>query len=374
MTKRFAIISNHAFSLVNFRAPLLTEIVKRGHEVFALAPDFDDATRSALVELGVTPVDISISRTGLNPFRDLVDLFGLHRILSGLRIDCVMSFALKPVVYGTLAAWLARVPHRYGLIAGLGYAFGEAVGKTAKGMAINRAVRILYTIALGRAERVFVQNPDDRDELVRLNIVPRNKLVLVNGTGVDLDIWQCQQPVMDPVTFMLVGRLLSEKGVTDFVEAARQVKTVAPDARFVILGGLDSNPNAIGQSTVEQWVADGVVEWPGHVDVRARLARASIFVLPSYYREGIPRSILEALACGKPVITTDMPGCRETVVDGENGYFVPPRNAGKLAEVMMRFTENRQLIARMGAKSRKLAEERFDIRKVNAVMVETMEL
>lgn len=374
MSKRFAMISNHAFSLVNFRGPLFGEIVKRGHEAYALAPDFDDVTRKTLVELGVTPVDISISRTGMNPFRDLADLLGLRRKLSNLKIDCVMGFALKPVVYGTLAAWLARVPHRYGLIAGLGYAFGGDVGKTARGVLVNRAVRFLYTIALARAERVFVQNPDDRDELVQLNIVPRTKLVLVNGTGVDLDVWRYQQPVTDPVTFMFVGRLLSEKGVTDFVDAARIVKRAAPVARFVILGGLDSNPNAIGRSAVEQWVANGLVEWPGHVDVRERLAGAGIFVLPSYYREGIPRSIQEALASGKPIITTDLPGCRETVVEGENGFFVPPRNAEKLAEAMMRFIEDPHLIVRMGANSRALAEERFDIRKVNAIMVETMGL
>lgn len=371
--QRFALISNNAFSLLNFRGPLLAEIVGRGHRVFALAPDFDDETRSAARALGVEPVDFSLSRTGLNPLRDVGDTVGLVGILRRLKLDCVLSFAIKPVIYGTLAASLAGVRQRHALIAGLGYAFAEDA-PSAKQRAVNLAARSLYRLALSRADRVFMQNPDDVEDFVRLGLAPRDKIVRVNGTGVDLADWRFSPPVTEPITFMLAARLLAEKGIFEFVAAARQIKRDAPQVRFVLLGGLDSNPHGISRADVEAWVAEGLLEWPGHVPVRPWLAQASVFVLPSYYREGVPRSIQEAMAMGRPVITTDAPGCRETVIDGSNGFLVPPRDADALVAAMRRFIDRPELIAEMGIESRALVEARFDIHKVNATMIDAMGL
>ncbi|WP_196259674.1 glycosyltransferase family 4 protein [Pelagibacterium limicola] len=373
MGQRFAIIGNQAFSLLNFRGPLLAEIVARGHAVFALAPDFDDETRRKFAALGVEAVDFSLSRTGLNPLRDGADAVRLVGVLRGLRLDCVLGFAIKPVIYGTLAARAAGVPRRHALIAGLGYAFAEE-GSSFKQRAIHRAAKSLYRLALTHCQTVFMQNPDDVEDFVRMGLAPRDRIVRVNGTGVDLADWAVAPPVVAPMTFMLAARLLAEKGIFQFVEAARAIKREAPEARFVLLGGLDSNPHGIARADVEAWVAEGILEWPGHVPVKPWLAQASVFVLPSYYREGVPRSIQEAMAMGRPVITTDAPGCRETVIEGSNGFLVPPRDSAALADAMRRFVAAPELVASMGARSRALVEERFDVRKVNATMIGAMKL
>ncbi|HEX4297809.1 MAG TPA: glycosyltransferase family 4 protein, partial [Devosia sp.] len=196
----------------------------------------------------------------------------------------------------------------------------------------------------------------------------------VAGTGVDLAQWVALPPVTAPLTFTLAARLIREKGIEDFVEAARRIRRDDPRVRFVLLGGIDDNPGAIGRQAVQSWVDEGVVEWPGHVDVRRWLAETSVFVLPSVYREGVPRSIQEAMATGRAIITTDSPGCRETVVDGQNGFLVPPRDVAALAAAMQRFVATPDLVARMGRESRQLAEARFDVRKINRTLIEAMGL
>jgi glycosyltransferase involved in cell wall biosynthesis len=372
--KRVAILGNQAFSVVNFRLPLMRDIVARGHKVFALAPDFDEDTVATLAREGIIAVPIDLSRTGLSPLRDARDFIRLVGTLRKLKIDLVLAFAIKPVIYGTIAAWLARVPRRFALIAGLGYAFGSTQRPSLRRRIIHVVARALYTLALARTRSVFMQNPDDVEDFARMHIVGRDKMVLVNGTGVDLSGWQKLAPVTEPVTFLLAARLLEEKGIHDYIAAARVIKARAPSARFVLLGGLDSNPNGIGRQQIEQWVTDGLIEWPGHVPVRPWLAEASVYVLPSYYREGIPRSIQEALASGLPVITTDAPGCRETVVPGKNGLLVAPRQPDQLVRAMQQFIDNPRQIVDMGRQSRLLAEQRFDVRVINARMLEVMGL
>jgi len=369
----FAIIGNVAFSLVNFRGPLIEDIVARGHRVFTLAPDFDEATKDAVRALGAEPVDYSLSRTGLNPTRDFADCMRLYRTLRRLNIDCVLSYAIKPIIYGTLAARLIGIPGRFVLIAGLGYAFINNGRFSLRKVAIHHTARWLYRLALPQAEKIFVQNPDDAEELARLDLSSQEKIIRVNGTGVDLEAWKPAPPVLSPITFTFVGRLLRDKGVLEFVEAARNVKAEYPQARFLLVGGLDDNPESIREKDVEGWVREGVLEWPGHVPVQPFLEQTSVFVLPSY-REGVPRSTQEAMAMARPVITTDAAGCRETVIDGLNGFLIPPRNPEALAAAMRKFIAAPELIATMGAESRKLAEERFDVRKVNAAMIEAMGL
>ena len=343
----------------------------QGHEVFALAPNFDAGTRAELAAMGVRPVDISLSRTGLNPVWDVRDVIGLYAQLRRLSPDVIFAFTIKPVIYGILAAAMARVPRRFALITGLGYVFSE--GGSLRDRIVRAMAHRFYRVALRRSEAIFMQNPDDADEFVARRIAPRDKIVPVNGSGIDLAAW----PLMDlpgpPVTFALAARLIGEKGVREYVAAARQVKARHPDVRFLLLGGLDSNPSAIGKTEVASWVADGVVEWPGHVDMRPWLAKTSVFVLPSY-REGLPRSTQEAMVAGRPVISTDVPGCRETVVAGENGFLVPPRDVDSLAAAMLYFVDNPQQVAVMGRNSRRLAEQRFDVRAINEKMLSVMGL
>ena len=212
-----AVIGSHARYLVNFRGPLMRAMNASGHEVSALAPDFDDDTRSELRAIGVTPIDISLSRTGMNPLRDIHDIFGLNAQMRRLKPDVLLTIAIKPAVYGILAAAMAQVPRRFALIAGLGFAFAE--GGSTRDRVVRATARQLCRIAMRKADAVFVQNPDDAGELVAQGIVARDKVVRVNGTGVDLTDW----PLMDlpdlPVTFALTARLLAEKGVREYIAA-----------------------------------------------------------------------------------------------------------------------------------------------------------
>jgi len=368
--KTIAIITSQAFSLVNFRGPLIRELVARQVKVFALAPDFDDEQRRAILELGAQPVDFSLARTGMNPLRDGLDTIRLALLLRRLRPDVTLGYFIKPVIYGTLAAWVARVPRRVALIAGLGYVFTPAAnGFSWRRKVLRFMVKRLYQLGLAGSSLVIFQNNDDLSEFVQNGLVHGDKAVRVNGTGVDLAEWNVKASVTQPLTFLLAARLLREKGIVEYAEAARRVKAIHPAARFVLVGGLDSNPGGLSRAEVESWVNEGLLEWHGHVPVKPWLAQASVYVLPSYYREGVPRSTQEAMAMGRPVITTDAPGCRETVVEGENGFLVPVRDPEALAKAMLRFMENPQLVETMGRASRALAERRFDVNKINAKML-----
>lgn len=370
--KRLALITSQAFSLANFRGTLITTLRSRGVEVLALAPDYDETTRAAVEALGAKPVDYPGTRTGTNPFRDLTDTIRLALLLRRLEPGVSLGYFIKPVTFGTIAAWLAGVPRRFAMIEGLGYVFIGGEERQGLGRRLLRAlVTRLYRFALARTEKVFFLNDDDMAEFASSGLVDRRKAMKLGAIGVDLDAWQPAPAVVTPLTFVMTARLLREKGVVEYAEAARLVKARHPETRFILLGGLDSNPGVIEQDEAEAWVREGLLEWPGHVPVRPWLAQASVYVLPSY-REGVPRSTQEAMAMARPVITTDVPGCRETVHDGVNGFLVPARDAKALAAAMLRFAEHPELVATMGRASRAMAEEKFDAKRADTLVVDTI--
>lgn len=366
-------IAPYAPSIIPFRGELIRDLLREGCAVDVLAPDYCPEIRAALRALGAIPHDYPLQRAGVNPWRDLQTLTVLCRQIRRMQPDIVLCYHIKPVVYGTLAAWFARVPRRVALITGLGYAFADGRCRSVRDFVIQQLVRLLYRAALRVSHVVCFQNPDDLSELVARRFVSAHKAVLVGSSGVNLDEWAPAPPHLNPITFTLAARLLREKGIPEFAHAARQLKARYPHTRFLLLGGLDTNPSALTEAEVQQWVREGLLEWLGHVsDVRPYLAQTSVYVLPSYYREGVPRSTQEAMAMARPVITTDAPGCRETVVDGVNGFLVPPRNVEALVEAMERFILQPELIIRMGEASRKLAEERFDVRKINQKLLQVL--
>lgn len=370
--RRFALISPYAPSLLAFRGHLIRKLVGCGVEVAVLAPDFTPGIREEIRRMGARPVDYFLQRTGINPVKELRAILSLVRALRETRADTMLGYTHKPAVYGLLAGTLAGVPFRHALITGLGYAFTPDENKGARQKLIRACMRALYRTALPGASRVFFQNHDDLADFEGMGLIAPGQALVSGATGVDLREWRACPARMQPVTFTLAGRLLKEKGVREFAEAARIVKERHPGAEFLLLGGLDSNPGAIPGHTVRQWVDEGVLEWPGVVsDMKGCLARTSVYVLPSY-REGVPRSTQEAMAAGRPVITTDVPGCRETVLDGVNGFLVAPRDPDALARVMERFILEPELIDRMGRESRRLAEERFDAEKINTRLIEEM--
>jgi glycosyltransferase involved in cell wall biosynthesis len=372
-SKTIAIIGNQGFSLLNFRGPLIEDMIAQGHRVVAMAPEVDITTRTSLEAIGAQVVEIALSRTGMNPISDLRSLFALGKAIRLVRPDVALSYAVKPVIYGTIAAWLARVPNRFAMIEGLGFVFISRPQGTLLHRFLRRTVKELYRFALGKAERVFFLNEDDIRDFSQMGLVTPDKAILIGGIGVDLRKWPMEPAATDPITFTLVARLLRDKGIVEFVEAARMLKRDHKRLRFLLIGGLDSNPEAIARTEVDQWVAEGTIEWPGHVQVRPWLAKTSVFVLPSY-REGVPRSTQEALAAGRAVITTDVPGCRDTVDNGINGFLIQPRSASALATAMRKFIDDPILIEEMGRQGRRLAEERFDVHKVNSRILGSMGL
>ena len=388
-----ALITANAQTLRLFRTHLIAALVARGVRVLALAPNFDDDSRALVRSLGAEPVDCRLQRTGLNPVRDVLDTLHLARLLRRLRPDVVLGYAAKPVIYGSMAARLAGVPRRLAMVEGLGFAFTPSGEKmSVKRRLFQRLLMELYRAAFACAHRVVFLNPDDEAQLVDAGLLPASKAFMLGGIGLDLAQWQPAAPVSEPPTFLLTARLLREKGVLEFANAARIVKSQHPQARFILLGVPDeANPGSITAAQAQAWVDEGLLEWPGFQPVAPWLVQASVFVLPSFYREGVPLSTQEAMeghcelrkrpgegvplstqeamAMARPVITTDAPGCRETVVDGVNGFLVPPRNAQALAQKMCVFIEQPELIASMGQASRRLAQERFDVHQVNERLI-----
>ncbi len=363
---RLGLITSQAYSLVNFRRELIAALVARGISVFALAPDFTESSRNDLRLLGAVPVDYTLARATVSPVHDLLALGRLVRLLRQLKLDATLAYFIKPVIYGTLGAWLAGIPCRFALIEGAGFVFSEGGSRPFRRNALRELVIRMYRMSLKHAHRTLFLNPDDVELFVSHRMVDPNRARLIGGIGVDLKHWGFAPPVLDPPVFVLIARLLREKGVMDFVAAATTVKVTRPDVSFLLVGGIDENPGSLTESEVLEWHGRGIIQWTGSVqDVRPWLTQASVFVLPSYYREGIPRSIQEAMAMGRAIITTDTPGCRETVVPGLNGFLVPPKDPVALANAMMHFINNPPLISEMGVESRRLAETRFDVKAAN---------
>ncbi|MEX0606021.1 MAG: glycosyltransferase family 4 protein [Marinobacter sp.] len=368
----FLLIASFPDSLIKFRGPLLQALLAKGFDVHVAAPDMDRAEDiyRELAFLGVTLHKIRLKRTGTNPVADLGTMAELWRLMRRIRPEYVLGYTIKPVIYGSLAAWLAGVPNRFALITGLGYAFtGEASGN--RGV-LRELIQRLYRLALSKTQKVFFQNPDDEALFQELGLLPSTiPSCVVNGSGVDVADYSVKPMPLEP-SFLLIARLLGNKGVREYAQAAKQVKKLHPKASFKLVGWIDKNPDAIGQRELDEWVKSGTLEFLGKLaDVRPAIANCSVYLLPSY-REGTPRTVLEAMATGRPIITTDAPGCRETVRDGDNGILVPVKAVEELANAMIRFIEEPELAERMGFRSRLIAEAKYDVHKVNELMLAEM--
>jgi glycosyltransferase involved in cell wall biosynthesis len=378
---RILIISSYASSLINFRGPLIRELVTKGHEVFVAGPYSGGAAelRFSLYSMGARFCEYSLARNGTNPFADLRTYFDICRLILDVYPDVTLSYTLKPIVYSGIAFRTLRLltpwrrPRYFALITGLGYAFTSSGELSFLRKQMRRLVEHLYRAGLRPAAAVIFQNPDDQGVFRDLKLIPPTAEVhRVWGSGVDLAAF-APQPLPSRPVFLMLARLLGDKGIREYVAAARHVKQRFPRASFQLAGMLDSNPTAITQSEMDGWIRAGFIEYLGDLQqVQPALAACRFYVLPSY-REGTPRSVLEALATARPVITTDAPGCRETVVHGVNGLLVPPRDANALAAAMVHLIEQPDAdTERMAQASLELARERFDVRKVNAQLLAVM--
>jgi glycosyltransferase involved in cell wall biosynthesis len=359
-------VYNTAHYLLNMRGALIASLLERGARVVAIAPR--DEAFAGLETLGAEVIHWRLAGHGMNPFRELFAFRQLERLLAQIRPDIVFNFTIKPVIYGSLAAQRAGCNKTCSMVPGRGYLFG---GRGLQQRILRVIVLPWYRRALRHNHRVFFQNIDDRDFFIENGLVLSTQAVVVDGSGVDTQAFSPRRGETQPATFLLVARLLKEKGIAEYVAAARKLKARYPHARFLLLGPFSQAPTALTPEAVARWEEDGSIEYLGEADdVRPYLARCMAFVLPSYYGEGLPRTALEAMAMGKPVITTDWPGCREAVSDGSNGILVPVRDSDALASAMERLLDEPGLAETMGRRSREIACSRFDVTRVNGVVIE----
>jgi glycosyltransferase involved in cell wall biosynthesis len=359
MSQKIFLVSRCAWTLFNFRAGLMRELMKNGNTVIGGGAS-GDGFEPKIEALGVKFNGLPVDKKGINPRADVKLFWTLYRWYREEQPDIVHHFTIKPVIYGSIAARMAKIPKIVNTVTGLGYVFTDE-----KLTWLRRLVVGLYRISLNCADFTFFQNQDDYDLFLSHGMVKKSGTALLPGSGVDCEHFS---PVSGPnpleksqPTFLMVSRLLKDKGVYEFVEAARQVKELHPKARFQLLGRRDvRNPNVVPESDIESWRNQGLVSWSGEVtDVRPIMAKSDVVVLPSY-REGIPRALLEAAAMAKPIITTDAVGCREVVDDEVNGLLVPVKDAPALAGAMERMINDPEMRKRMGKAGRKKVEREFD--------------
>ena len=379
--KKIVVISNQAYSLINFRGELLKLLSKKKFEIYCFAPDFDKNLKKEINNLGCIPIKYKLNRSSINPFTEFFNCINLFFLIRKIKPDIIFSYSIKPVIYGSLISYLLKIPRTFSLIEGLGYIFTNNNSKFFSidifiNSFVKQIVIYMYKLSLRFNNKVFFLNKSDIYEFQTRKLVSIHQTEFLDGIGLDLDYFSLK-PIEDTnskITFLFMGRLLREKGVYEYIEAAKRIKKENQNIQFMIVGNTDKNPGSIPVKEIEKWANEGIIEWINFTrDVRPYLHQSSVFVLPSYYREGLPRVIQEAMAIGRPIITCDSVGCRETVEDGKNGYLVKVRDCDDLVSKMKIFINNRELIKKMGLHSRQMAEKRFDVNAINNIFFKNID-
>lgn len=350
----------------------MREFLARGFEVFATSPPGSPEARLAIESLGAVFIPWDIQKAGRNPLGELLSILALVGIVRRVRPDTVFCYTIKPVIYGTIISWLTGVPRRVAMITGLGYAFLPGGGLTRT--LVRPIVRLGYRAALLVTSLAIFQNNDDIALFLKLKLLrPSTPTSRVLGDGVDLDHFKYRAPPMEGPVFLFVGRLLRDKGLYEFVESARRVRLEIPESRFVVVGSSDTNPAAVSDADLAAWIKEGVIEHRGFLsDPKPEYETCNIFVLPSY-REGLPRTNVEAMAIGRAIITTDVPGCSDTVVGGVTGLLVPARDADALTKAMLTLARDLERAEDMGKNGRALCEQRFGLTTVTRTTADLIE-
>lgn len=375
---RVALVGGFGDLVIKFRGPLIAELVGQGHVVDVCVPEADSTLHNGIVrgivERGATWIDVPLDRTGTSPFNEWRARQFFKRFFRANRYDVVLAYNPKPIFHAVPSAKAAGVPVVAAMVTGLGFAF---IGEGLKARVLGAVARILYRRSMLAADLVFFQNPDDRATFDHAGLLPAGKRIeMIPGSGVDVSHYAAAPlpTTVEAPVFLMVARLLRDKGTVEFADAARMVRREFPSARFRLVGWIDSNPAAISQSEFDGWIREGIVEYAGRLDdVRDELAACHAFVLPSY-REGTPKSVLEAMSVGRAIITTDAPGCRETVTQNDNGLLVPVRDARALADACLRLCREPHLFKQFGGRSRAIVEATFDSRRVNAQIMKALGL
>jgi glycosyltransferase involved in cell wall biosynthesis len=358
-------------SALNFRGDLTRTLVAAGHRVTAMSAPATDEQIARIEALGAEHLAYPIVRNSLNPLDDLRTLFALRRIFRKMRPDVVLAYAHKPVIWTGISLIGLSSVRCYTMITGLGFIFhGEGLRRKI----LMRVIEKLFRLSLWRADGVIFHNPDNRKMFIARGLATAEKSHVVMGSGVNLDHYSPVPVPKSGHTFLMLARLKRDKGVREYLKAAEVIKEKYPDTVFQLVGPEDTSPDGVSAKEVRAWQDKGIVEYHLETrDVRPFIAKCGVYVLPSY-SEGLPRSVLEAMAMGRPIITTDTPGCRETVVEGLNGFLVPKAAVTPLVERLEWMINNRDKWQKMGNESLKIAREKFDVHKVNKDMLRLMDL
>lgn len=370
LRKNVVFVGGAAREMLIFRARLIQLLSSCGHTVYVFCFDFSEADKLAVCRIGAVPMDYTGGRVSLNPLKNISHFSFLLSSIRRLRPDVIFAFFAKPIIYAGLIGRLLRIQRIVVMIEGLGYPFTPDPRKTfdLKKLVIRSILVLSYRLVFRFSHQVIFLNHDDPSDLKRYFSIPQDKIFVLGPIGVDLSQYKFSAPSLgSDVSFVFVGRLLIDKGVRDYFQAAKIVRKHRPNVKFYLVGGLDlENPNGISREELASYIESGIVEYVGYTkNVAEWIARSHVFVLPSFYREGFPRSTQEAMAIGRPVITTNVPGCRDSVVDGQDGFIVNPWDASELAEKMHYFIDNRDEIGRMGVNAHVKAKSLFDDSPIN---------
>ncbi len=349
---------------------MLKRMVEKGYSVYACAPFASHDIEKQLSDMGVQYAHIPLFREGMNPLRDLKTFVSIYLFLLKIRPDYLFVYTVKPVIFGSFAAKFAGVGRIVSMIEGLGFVFTESGGSRNW---LRIVVSCLYRLSLKFSFRIFFLNNDDYYYFSKTGLMAEQQGVVLDGIGVDLEYYS-PVPFPEKVSFVMIARLIKEKGVYEYIKAADIVRREFPWVEFSLVGWFDEHPSSLSAEELDRLLVKKHVNYLGRMeDVRPAIQAASVYVLPSY-REGLPRTVQEAMAMARPIITTDVPGCRQTVVDGVNGYKVPVKNVDKLAEAMKKFIVNPDLAETMGYQSRMIAVSRFNKDDITEKIMNVMEL
>ena len=360
---KILVVSAKNKTVFNFRGDLIKDMIANGHEVFVTGPNreyIDDVT-----ELGITEFrEIPSVKDNASVRNDMHYLRMLKKAIRDIKPDIVFSYNIKPVIYGRMAAKEEKVPHIIAMVTGLGRVYTTNGFKT---QILRFITKTLYKRAFKACDKVIFQNGDDIDYFVKKGYLPKEKTAVVNGSGVNMKRFKRTKLPEKPV-FLMVSRIIKEKGVVEYCEAARELKKVHPNATCILAGGFDVSLGALNYSDIQSYIEEGSIDYRGEVkDPVSLYESSSVFVLPSYYREGLPRTILEALACGRPAITTDWVGCREAIEDGVNGYLIPIKDSEALVKTMELLCDM-DTASRMGEAAYETCRRKYEVGIINKQM------
>jgi len=356
MSKTIGFLSHLDLNLYLFRAPIIKELVSKGHKVYAICPSGDK--NDALKSLGCEVVNYEISRKGLNPLNELLTIKKIYEVIKPLNLDILQNFTAKPNIYGSIAGKKANIPLVCNAVTGLGSFY---IDDSFKSKVVKTIMNTLYKYANSKADRCVFQNSDDMNYFVDSGFVESNKSVLIKSSGIDTKDFVSQEiHKNEKINVLMIARAIWHKGIKEYYEAAFLLKDL--DVTFTLVGDTDEhNPSCANKEFLE----NGNVQWMGHRDdIKVQINKCDIFVLPSFYGEGVPRTLLEAASMGKPIVTTNNVGCKEVVDDGVNGFLVPVKDSQSLAEKIKILIEDKNMRNEFGKASREKAVEEFDVKVV----------